>query len=249
MIEDEIIMGFDAQQMVDLDRAEKPHMVDLEVSIDPSAHPIFGGEGYLNVAYRFNAANHTATIVCDQQEIISGRALLMGVNRSDDKIVHSLRIIREVGAWVSGSGGEMFNKLPIVFEERLLISTINSGWTDDEMPVKFFPVHRDSYNDSYTASVSDAVIRLRSIDDYHPFINIYEVIKRMFESDGYTIVSQLFSNDWFGKLYMSGVCHAKERGRARCDGFLCAQVANDSAVGSSSGRVYSNSSPTNVWVT
>ncbi|MFR9650746.1 MAG: hypothetical protein SNG35_01825 [Rikenellaceae bacterium] len=241
----EIKIGYDAEQLVDLDKAYEQSSIDLEIEVEPSLRWIFGGEGYTHAAARFNASYHYGAICCEGIEIVGGGVTLLSVSHSEGKILYSIRIKRSIGEWIGGGAANMFNLLPLSYDRQLVISTIYEGWEQSAelSPVKFFPVYRDSYVNNYTDSLTEVVVRTCSVDDYHPFINIYRVVETILEQDGYILVSSFMESDLFRNLYMSGAYSSQdsETIRAAMD-FYAKRESSSSAVGSSNGRVYITSS-------
>ncbi len=237
----DVAIDFDAEQLVDLDKADQIGDISMEVTIDPSMMWLFGGEGYLHAAERFNSSVHRGAICCEGVEVVSGQAILVAVRREGEQIVHTIRIEREMGEWIGSGAANMFNTLPIEYEKRLLLSTIYESWEQSAelSPVKFFPVYRDNYVDYFYDSLSEVVVRTRSIDDYHPFINIYQVVSTILAQDGYQLVSEFMESDYFKSLYMSGAYSSQDSEAVRSAmNFFVKQTSSTSAVGSTGGRVY-----------
>lgn len=244
-ISGELAIGYDAALLSDLDKAYEQSDIDLEIEVDPSMRWIFGGEGYTHAAQRFNASSHYGAICCEGVEIVGGLATLISVSHQRGKTLYEVRIKRSVGEWIGSGAANMFNTLPLPFERQLVISTIYEGWEQSAeiSPVKFFPVHRDSYVNYYTDSLTEAVVRTRSVDDYHPFINLYQVVTTILEQDGYTLESEFMQSDYFQNLYMSGAYCSQDTETIRTAmDFYAKREWSTAAVGSSSGRVYLTSS-------
>lgn len=198
-----VAMSFDAKTMYDTESARDAVDVEVEILSDTPAVSVFGGEGYLHAAERFNATSHTAKLCYESVVVFEGDATLRSARRSGEGVIYTLRIRRSGAWWATCAATELLSELEVDYQNYLTTYNIEQGWSSDDI-VKFFPVHRDSYSDVYSSTSGDVVNRVLSIDEYHPFINIYMVLDTIFSKAGYTVESSILESDWFKRLYMSG---------------------------------------------
>ncbi|MFI3289140.1 MAG: hypothetical protein SNH55_04405 [Rikenellaceae bacterium] len=200
-----IAMSFDAKTMCDVDSARDA--VDVEVEIISGS--LFAGEGYLHAAERFNASQHTAQLCYESVVVFEGDATLRSATRDGESVIYKIRIRRNGATWAENAATELLSELPVEYQTYLTEYNIAQSWSNDDI-VKYFPVHRDSYSEVYSTVSSDVVNRVLSVDEYHPFINIYKVLDTIFTNAGYSVESSIMESDWFKKLYMSGGYRSQE---------------------------------------
>ncbi len=198
-----VAMSFDTKAMSDLDEAREAVEVEVDVVCDSTKRALFGGEGYLHVAERFNATEHTAQICYEGVVVFEGDATLRSATRCGEEVVYTIRVRREGAAWAESAATELLSELEVDYQIYLTEYNIKQSWSNSDI-VKYFPVHRDSYTESYDSTSSGVVTRTLSIDEYHPFINVYKVLDTIFTKAGYSVESEFLETEAFKKLYMSG---------------------------------------------
>lgn len=231
-----IALAFDAKQMVDIDKARDA--VDLEVEITPDSTNanLFGGEGYLHVAERFNTSVHWGEVCFESVVVFDGYASIRSVRRSGEETIFAIRIRRVGAAWAENSATKLLSKLDVNYQSKLTEANIKRSWSNDDI-VKFFPVHRDSYKSSYS-STGSVVDRVMTIDGYHPFINIYKVLMEIFTGAGYKVESDFLESEEFKKLYMSGAYKSQNSTKAKSTmDFYVTKTSDVKAVADYRGRV------------
>lgn len=209
-----VAMSFDAKGMSNLDKAREAVDVEVEVVCNSTKAALFGGEGYLHAAERFNASKHVAQLCYEGVVVFEGDASLRAVTRRGDDTIFTIRVRRGGAGWAHNAATELLSELEIDYTTYLTEHNIEQSWSNDDI-VKYFPVHRDSYAESYDESSSGVVNRNLSIDEYHPFINIYGVLRIIFEKAGYELESEFLESESFKSLYMSGAYDSQNSATAK----------------------------------
>ncbi len=194
------------------------------------------GAGDPHAAVSFNAARHTAELTAAGATLLAGTVRLLGVTEQGYTVE-----IRDGGApWAENAAQRMFNTLGIDYSAQLTPETVCASWTDSS-PVKFFPVHRDEYAQQNSSQDLLPAERLLSVDDYHPFLHVADIVGRIFTEAGYRIRSRFFDSAFFRSLYMSGayVSHDTTAIAARM-GFSARRLAPVTAAANHLGRVYAD---------
>ena len=199
---------------------------------------LFGCARDPETARRFNVDRHTARLEADGAVLMQGEVLLERASDAGYEV-----LIREGGSsWANQAALRMFNELGLDFQATLTPQAILESWTNDS-PVKFFPIHRDSYEQQMSGSDLLTAERLLTVDDYHPFLHIKSLIEQIFRESGYTLQSRFFGSEFFQKLYMSGAYASRDTTAAMNRmGFLARRLTSVTATADSSGRVYANPS-------
>lgn len=211
----EIGVIFDAERMRSVDGASEVVDATLEVSIDDNSFAsIFANEGQLHTYARFNASNYNGSLNSESIDLFDGAVTILESRYEDGELLHKLRIRRSGASWADSAADTQLRELPVEFDSYLTMGYIEEGWSDS-VPVKFFPVHRDSYSDLAASSSTSLVDRFRTIDEYHPFANIETMLRAIFEGAGYRIESTILDTDWFKNLYMSGDYGSQESEEAK----------------------------------
>lgn len=187
--------------------------IDIE-AINDSAHALFSGDGALHDGAPFNRTKHVGELKCDGVVVVSGEVVLLSSLVGAKGVTYTVRLRRAGAQWAVAAQDTLIHEVEMEYSERLDLSTMEGSWSDDNS-VKFFPVHRDSYTSTYSSVSLDTVRRIRSVDDYHPFINIYDLMVRIFEQQGYTVESSFMESEQFRKLYISGAYVSQSSSEAK----------------------------------
>ncbi len=165
---------------------------------------IFAADGYLHAAERFNAQVHAAVVEYEGQCIAQGELILKQVEWRDEMAYYTVEITTTAVGWALSAELGQFSAIDVDFSMRLNTGYISQTWSMTPEAVKFIAVHRDSYTYEPSSVSSDTVRRLRSIDDYHPFLHVATLFESIAQSGGYQLQSQLMESEAFQSLYMSG---------------------------------------------
>ncbi len=239
--EPQIALSYDAAATRSIEAAREPQIVEFEVEMSHSASVIFGGEGYLHLATRFNAQNHTARVVLEGVTLLEGQLTLRSVERCADRMGESLkyglRITRAAAPWADIAVDTLLSESAIDYQITLRTDDVKATWAE-EQPVQFFPVERDEYEAVMSSVALEAVRRVRSIDEYHPFLKLDSIVRSLAEVSGYEIVSEFADSEEFKQLYMSGSYVSQENDAAEeAMDFYVRKSSDESAVADYSGRV------------
>lgn len=89
------------------------------------------------------------------------------------------------------------------FSVELGADAVRDSWTSDSA-VKFLPVLREKYEPEYGSEGYVPPERVLTMEDYHPFVNVAAMLRKIFADAGYTFESDFVDGDFFRSLYMSG---------------------------------------------
>ncbi len=196
-------LDFSAEIVRSLDAAREAKQMLLTAELAPASQGLFGGEGYLHAAERFNRDYHSGRITYEANTIFEGDVTLRSVERVGLKRIYTFAISRVGVEWVESAADTILSDTQLEYEIAMRQADFKAAW-EDELPVQFFPVHRDDYSTTISSDSLDSVLRIRSVDDYHPFINAAALLHNFVEVEGYTIESDFVDSELFKSLYLSG---------------------------------------------
>ncbi len=233
-----IVVSYDAAITRSLDKAREGRSVELTVALSSNEEGVFGVEGYLHANARFNEEGHTAKIECDGEEVISGAVTLLSLRRSGSISYYTLSIEWTRGDWAEMAASNLISLLDIDYSINLRQSDFIEAWEDDTLPVQFFPIHRDDYEAESSSASLGVVVAPRAVDEYHPFLNVGDMMRATAAQAGYAIESEIMEMDHFKRLYMSGAYEGQVNSLAReAMDFCVKKTSDESTYASSVGRV------------
>ena len=236
-----IPINFDVTNLTKVEGERSGRTIELVLPSTPANNIVLGALCDLNATKRFNMEHHIARIKKEGVEIFSGTAYLLNTTINDGVVINYTIRINEGGAeWIDGVVYGKLSDLDIPFSGRLNLSTIAESWEGDQA-VRFLPVHRGYTHPRYSSSSALPVERILLTDDYHPFISIAEMVRKMFAESGYTLRSNFFDSEFGRSLYMSGEYTRSDNytAKAKCD-FFARRAKKGVATADYIGRVYAS---------
>ena len=235
-----IPLAYNVERLTDIERAREGRTIELVLPATPANNAVLGSLRDLYATERFNTQTHTARLAEGGVTIFEGTAYLISTTLDTDfGGDYTLRIVDGGEEWAKGVARAKLEELELPFEGRLNPNTIEASWSG-ERAVRFFPIYRNNYTMHYSES-GLAAERVMLTDDYHPFISVAEMVRKMFESLGYTLHSRFFEGDLFKSLYMSGDYSRTDASavKERCD-FFARRSSSTTATADGMGRVYAS---------
>ena len=212
----------------------------LSIPITPTNRQIMGFAEQV-MAVQFNASVHTLCVVIDDREVLRGEPVLVAVEREGEGGRYLIDVRAVHAGWREAVGDRKISDLGISYSATINAETIADSW-NATTPVCFLPVCRNAVGEqvSSTATIED-VTKEVAVDDYHPFLNLRQVIRTIFSDAGYTLQSQFLSSTAFGRLYMSGGYPESDASALeRRMGFLARRAVAGSATADYAGCVYAS---------
>ena len=232
---------FESERLTKVEGYRTGRTIVLELPATPRNDAIFGSSRDLYATSRFNTDHHRATLKCNNIVIFEGTAYLVATTvKASFEGGYKIRIAEGGAEWIERVAKGLVSNLDIPFAERLDLSTISKSWEGDQA-VRFLPVHRGEREPRYTDTVGVVVERVMLTDDYHPFISVAEMVRKMFADSGYTLRSRFFDSEFGRKLYMSGDYSRTDTSSAKskCD-FFARRSAPATEKADIAGRVYAS---------
>lgn len=222
--------------MADLAAARAGRTLRLTLPATPLNDRLFGHPCDPATATRFNEQLHRARLT------EAGATLFEGVLRllESDGAGYTVDLREGGAAWATRAAQQPLDALGIDYEVVLDAASIRRSWRE-ESPVRFFPIHRDSYKEQSSSTDLQTQQQVLSIDDYHPFLHIETLVRRLFAEAGYSIDSRFFEGELFRSLYMSGAYAGRDTASVADHlGFLAGRLTSVTATADPYGRVYAN---------
>ncbi len=232
-----IALKYSCEDLSVLENGREGNTVKFIMPLSATNSEIFGIEGDVHPQTKFNSQWHPMSISMDGITLFSGTAYLTQVHWAEDENYVEVECRGGVTAWVEEANDTLFKNIAIDYSSTLTEANIKASWESDS-PVKFFPITRDSYEDEGSSVDVTGVRLLRSIDDYHPFIQISALFEAIFTAAGYTIESETLEDEEFSTLYMSGDYSSAENEAAQeYMGFYIKRGEDSSTTTDTLGRV------------
>lgn len=236
-------LSYNEAQTRNIESMRSGMRVGITVPSTPDTDRLFADAALPHAAKRFADEVHNAVVTDGGLELVRGVIRLKhAVKRGDKTVCYRAEILTGAPLWVKNAARTMIHDTPVKYDRPLTPADICSGWTDD-VPVKFFPVHRDSYELSNSSVSLLPPEKIMMTDDYHPFISVEAVVRGIFDGAGYDIRSRFMESEEFRSLYMSGVYASTDvAARKRSMDFLAGRLEDATAEADYSGRVYASAS-------
>ena len=230
------VPGYDASKLAGPETCREGRSLKITIPATPRNDAVTAFAGDPHAAGRFNDALHTAELTAEGAVLIGGTVRLLASSEAG----YTLEI-RDGGAgWAENAARRMFSRLGVAWQGELTPTTIFESWTDAS-PVKFFPVHRDEYEQQNGSQDLLPAERLLSVEDYHPFLHIATLVGQIFTEAGYGVKSRFLESEFFRSLYMSGAYSSRDTtAAANRMGFAARRLAPATATANELGRVAAN---------
>lgn len=228
------VWGFDANELTDPLRRREGRSIRIALLPTRTNRTIFLDDELPAGVLRFNQSLHEAELCSEGEPLLRGTVRLL--EASDE----GYRVEVRGGAvfWARRAAAGWFHDFPVAWEGRLTAPEIAASWTE-AAPVKFLPVHRDSYEAEPSSVGLAAVRRILSTGDYHPFLRIDDLLRALFADAGYTIESRFMEGAFFRSLHVSGAYAAADTAAADSRmGFFARRRSDATAEADAAGKVY-----------
>lgn len=242
-------LNFDVEQLRDVEGARNGRTITLSLPASARNNAIVGSSQRLYDTERFNEAHHTLRVKQGGVTVFEGTAYLVATEvREGGGGSYTLRATEGGADWVEQLARTSLSELDIDFSDRLTPEMIASTW-EGRQDVCFLPIHRNNFERHYSASSEVVAERVMLTDDYHPFLSVAAMVRKMFARCGYTLRSNFFDSELAASLYMSGDYTRTDASavRDKCD-FFARRSAPATALADYGGRVYATNSVTSHTV-
>ena len=191
-------------------------------------------------ARRFNRELHTAVLRHEEQKLLDGHVRLLACHPEEAAACYRIEIRSGAVSWARLAASLPLHQLAVGFSGRLTPSLIAQSWTEGG-PVCFLPIRYDDYEDHYHAPTLLEAERILSVDDYHPFLRLADLVEAIVSQGGYRLESDFLTGDFFRSLYMSGAYAQRDTTAAeRRMAFFARRRGAAEATANYSGRVYAS---------
>jgi hypothetical protein len=190
-------------------------------------------------AQMFNHTLHTARVEVDGCIIIEGTIYLTASFVATDGY-YRFYIIGNAREWIATARKSIAELLPEARfsfdEEHIRRGLTQQAESGGGALLKFFPVERRG-----VAADINHHNRLLA-DNYHPFVNLSQLLRVLFDKAGYAVESEFLDSEFFRGLYMSGRWseHRFEEWAQRMDFFAVLNENSPEVYADESGRVYAD---------
>jgi hypothetical protein len=213
----------------------------LRLPATPNNDAVFGHAAQIHSRDRFNASAHTGRVEHEGCVLIEGPLTLTRAEQRPEGGSYEVHIIGAAREWASHAAAHSLASLPMDWSRTLSASSIAESWTEEDSPVRFLPVARETLSGDYSSGSVVPAVEVLSSDDYHPFIHAATLLRAIFADAGYRLESEFVEGEIFSSLYMSGNYPTRDVSVAKANmDFLARRFAAGSAAANSQGRVYAD---------
>ena len=237
-----VLPKYDAAQLADVEACRTGHTVELRLPVTPRNDAVARFARDPHAAERFNSELHTGRLTAGGATLFAGTVRLLAASEQEYRFE-----LRDGGAaWAQAAALAKCSELPVACHTTLIPSAIVESWSDGPQPLRFFPIHRDSYPETHASTDLLPVERILSVDDYLPFLHIATLCEAIFDQTGYRVESRFLQSELFRSLYLSGAYAAVDTAALHARmGFCARRLAPVTAQASPTGRVYAD--PTAIY--
>ncbi len=189
---------------------------------------------------RFNDEYHEAVVMADGAELLRGVVHLLGIKGQEGAADYIIRVRDGAGDWAESASRTDLKDTELEYDETISEELIEQSWGEGAT-VRFLPVRHDDYTPAYDSTSLFPPQRVMSVGDYHPFISVEKLLRAIFASKGYEVVSNFMRSEEFAKLHMSGCYATAGRSTTKLNsavGFLAGRESEPTATADSMGRVW-----------
>lgn len=227
------VPGYDAATTESVDAARQGRSLTLSIPFSARNNALLMWADDPRSAFRFNDAVHTAELSERGARLIEGTVRLLAVH--DD--AYEIEIRSGAAGWAEQASLRKLDDLKVDWSFNLTPTDIYQSWTNDS-PVRFLPVHHDSYEQMNSSTDLLVAERFLAVEDYHPFLHIAPLVGQIFAQAGYRVQSRFLESDLFQSLYMSGAFASRDTAAAvNRMGFQARRLGPVTAAANESGRV------------
>ena len=197
-------MSYNGEMMTNLELGRAARCIEVLMPASQCNSAVFGTATEMHSPAKFNHTWHPMRIEQDGITLFEGTAYLMDSHFVGDNQMFTVECRGELEEWVLRALQTPISDISLNgYSTYLNQASIEESWNDSS-PVKFLPIERDIYKPAPTGSDSSGMQKVRSIDDFHPFINVKALIDSFFAKYGYNVESSFFESEMFRNLYLSG---------------------------------------------
>lgn len=223
-----------------LEASKTGYAKTITIPMTQNNRTIMGDSEQLNATASFNRKEHTVRVEQDGFTVIEGIPKLIEANCGDDTGYYKINVVGAGMKWVKYAAETPLKALDMDFAANATAETVRESWTWNK-PVRFLPVMRDGYEPENVNNDLFGVQKILTFEDYHPFLNIKQIVAKVFDDAGYTLQSKFMSEALFGSLYMSGNYPAADTAKIKSQmDFRAGRFAAATAKADYLGRVYAN---------
>lgn len=239
-----VAWSWESRQMCDLESLREGWSVKLSLPATANNDSIMGYPLIPNSQPKFNNDLHSAQLTKGAETIFKGVVRLLGVESRGGLEHFDIEIRGGADGWAKSAATQSLKELGIEFSMPLTLPNIALTWRSASV-VKFLPIIYDDYSYDVENMSTMPQQKILSTDNYHPFINIYAMVNRLFSRAGYSLVSDFMSKEWFRSLFISGIYSSRDITaiKRRMD-FLSERGTDVETTANYFGRVYASDSIT-----
>lgn len=200
----EKVVQLDVERLGELNAIRQGHSIEVEIPSTIKNDELMGYPTDTKSAEHFNESYHEAEIEVDGSILLRGVAHLIKSSAGRaGALAYRLRVHQGGVNWVESMARKSLSEADLEYNETFNGELIQRSWSED-VAVRFLPLHYDSYTPEQEVATLNTMLRITTLDDYHPFISVSKLTKAIFAQAGYEVESDFMQSKEFQRLLISG---------------------------------------------
>ncbi len=239
----EVSVTLSVVELLDEQSGRTGYTKSISIPAVPENRVILGFPEQIHGKDMFHAVKHRARIEHQGSVIIEGTLSLAAVRERLDTgmTYYDCNIIGASKLWAEKTAERTISSLEDGFQFNLTQTEIQNSWTDTDAWIRMLPVCRKPYAPDFSSGHLIPAARILTSEDYHPFIHVATLLRKIMAEAGYDIVSQFVDSAFFDSLYMSGRYPSADTSLLKkAMDFQARKYSDSQAEADYLGRVYAN---------
>ena len=220
----EKVVQLDVERLGELNTIRQGHSIEVEIPSTIKNDELMGYPTDTKSAEHFNESYHEAEIEVDGSILLRGVAHLIKSSAGRaGALAYRLRVHQGGVDWAESMARKSLSDTDLEYNETFNGELIHRSWSED-VAVRFLPLHYDSYTPEQEVATLNTMLRITTLDNYHPFISVSKLTKAIFAQAGYEVESDFMQSKEFKRLLISGKYASRNSFRQRCGVALASRL-------------------------
>ena len=200
----ERLVQLDVDRAGELKSIREGHSIEVEIPSSVKNDDLMQYPTDTKSAERFNESYHEAEIEVDGSILLKGVAhLIKSTAGRAGALAYRLKLHHGGEDWVESMARKRLDETDLEYNETFDGELIQKSWTED-VAVRYLPLHYDSYTPEQEEATLNPILRITTLDDYHPFVSVDKLTRAIFAQADYEVESDFMQSEEFRSLLISG---------------------------------------------
>ena len=200
----EKVVQLDVERLGERNAIRQGHSIEVEIPSTIKNDELMGYPTDTKSAEHFNESYHEAEVEVDGSILLRGVAhLIKSTAGRAGALAYRLRVHQGGVNWAESMARKSLSEADLEYNETFDGELIQRSWSED-VAVRFLPLHYDSYTPEQEVATLNTMLRITTLDDYHPFVSVSKLTKAIFAQAGYEVESDFMQSKEYKRLLISG---------------------------------------------